>query len=535
VLDDVRMLGRYARGLRTYLRRPLSTADCHTIIREGLADREANFLRLAERGVYANPRSPHRRLLEHAGIELGDLRALVLERGLDGVLDVLFDAGVYVTHEELRGRKPVRRGSLEFAFLLEEAWNPANRPVARQRSGGSRGPGREHLLNFTSWAHDSAYYGSFLSAFGLLDRPAAVWYPPPPITSGLSIAVTHAKVGRPAERWFTQSRLRSQDERMAAAAITTVTCAVSRSAGTSVPFPRHVPPERAREIAAWAASKREAGAPALICATPSSAVRVCGAATEAGMNIAGTFFRMGGEPFTQGKERVLTEAGASGACHYYIGEAGGLAGVACAAPVASGDVHVCAHRLTVSTRDETLPDGTTVPALCFTTIHPAARVVAINLVSDDFATLEQRNCGCELGELGLSLHLHTIRSHEKLTGEGVTFLGDTIVELVETVLPARFGGTVTDYQFVEQEVDGLTRLTLRASPRLGALSEQELRDAVLDHLASGDGGARVMAELWRGAGTLTVSREAPATTRMSKVPPLHVIAEPPDQPVASAQ
>lgn len=528
------MLGRYARGLRTYLRRPLSTAECHAIIREGMVTREQNFLRLAELGVYANPRSPHRRLLEHAGIELGDLRALVAERGLEDCLGTLFDAGVYVTHEELRGRKPVRRGSVEFPFSLGDAWNPANRPVAKVQSGGSRGPGREVLLNFTTWEHDAAYYGSFLSAFGLLDRPAAVWYPAPPITSGLSIAVTHAKVGRPVERWFVPSRLRIQDERGGAAAITTVTCAVSRSAGTSVPFPRHVPPERAHEVAAWAASKRAAGTPALICATPSSAARTCGAAAEAGIDISGTFFRMGGEPFTQGKERVLSEAGASGACHYYIGEAGGLAGVACANPAAPGDVHICSHRLSVNTRGVSLSDGTTVPALCFTTIHPAARVVAINLVSDDFAALEERDCGCQLGELGLRLHLHTIRSHEKLTGEGVTFLGETLVELVETVLPVRFGGAITDFQFVEHEVGGVTRLTLRASPRLGPLSEQELRDTVLEHLAAGDGGARMMAELWRDAGTLMISREAPTTTRMSKVPPLHV-ATPQDQPAASAQ
>jgi hypothetical protein len=57
------VLGRYARGLHKYLRRPLSTADCHAIIREGIVAREQNFLRLAENGVYANPRSPHRRLI----------------------------------------------------------------------------------------------------------------------------------------------------------------------------------------------------------------------------------------------------------------------------------------------------------------------------------------------------------------------------------------------------------------------------------------------------------------------------------------
>jgi hypothetical protein len=197
VLDDVRLLGRYARGLRSHLRRPLSISDCHALICEGLAAREANFVHLSEHGVYASPRNPYRRLLEHAGVEYGDLRGLVLERGLEDTLVTLFDAGVYITHEELRGRRPVRRGSLEFPLSLDDVWNPMQRTVARTRAGGSRGPGREVLLNFASWTHDAAYYGAFLSAFDLLDRPATLWYPPPPITSGLAIAVSHAKVGRP--------------------------------------------------------------------------------------------------------------------------------------------------------------------------------------------------------------------------------------------------------------------------------------------------------------------------------------------------
>jgi hypothetical protein len=532
VLEDVRTLGRYARGLRSHLRRPLSVSDCHALIREGLADREANFLRLSEHGVYASSANPYRRLLEYAGVEFGDLRALVLERGLDDTLVTLFDAGVYITHEELRGRRPVRRGSLEFPFSQDDASNPIQRTVARTRAGGSRGPGREVLLNFASWTHDAAYYGAFLSAFDLLDRPAALWYPPPPITSGLAIAVSHAKVGRPLERWLTPSPLSAQDERTGAAALTAVTSALSRAAGASIPFPRYLPPERARELASWAAAKRTAGTPAVICATSSSAARVCGAAADADLDISGTFFRMGGEPFTQAKERVLTDAGTSGACHYFLSEAGGLAGVACADPAAAGDVHVAAHRVLVRTHDVPVADGTKVRALCFTTIHPAARVIAINLVTDDFAVLEERDCSCELGGLGLSQHLHTIRSHEKLTGEGVTFLGETLIELIENILPARFGGAMSDYQFVEHEVDGVTRLTLRISPHIGELSEHEVLGVVFGRL---DADGKMMAEVWRRAGTVAVSRETPQMTSTGKVPPLQSARPAQAQSAVSAQ
>ena len=74
--------------------------------------------------------------------------------------------------------------------------------------------------------------------------------------------------------------------------------------------------------------------------------------------------------------------------------------------------------------------------------------------------------------------LHSIRSFEKLTGEGVSFLGETLLELVETVLPARFGGAITDYQFAEHETErGVTRLELRVHLRVGAFARRPSRNA----------------------------------------------------------
>ena len=233
---------------------------------------------------------------------------------------------------------------------------------------------------------------------------------------------------------------------------------------------------------------------------------------------------MGGEPFTTSKEALLASVGATGACFLYNGEVGGLSGVPCADPAAVGDVHLCSHRLALSTRDVELRDGTTVPALCLTTIHHTARATTINLVTDDFAVVEERECGCELGTLGLSTHLHSIRSFEKLTGEGVSFLGESLITLVERVLPARYGGALTDYQFVERERDGITRLALRASSRVGPLDASAVVETVLGHLDATDGRAQAMASLWRAAGTIEVVREEPELTRNGKVLPLALAA-----------
>jgi hypothetical protein len=142
----------------------------------------------------------------------------------------------------------------------------------------------------------------------------------------------------------------------------------------------------------------------------------------------------------------------------------------------------------------------------------------------DFAVVEERACACELGTLGLSTHVHSIRSFEKLTGEGVSFLGETLIELVERVLPSRFGGAMTDYQFVEREINGMTRLALRVSPAVGPLDGPSVVETVLDHLRSRDGAGRVMGVLWRAAGTVEVVRETPVLTRSGKVLPLELAA-----------
>ena len=81
----------------------------------------------------------------------------------------------------------------------------------------------------------------------------------------------------------------------------------------------------------------------------------------------------------------------------------------------------------------------------------------INVESDDYGVLVKRDCGCPFGSLGFDQHLHGIRSYDKLTSEGMTFLGGELITLVEEILPARFGGHPTDYQFVEEEEGGLKR------------------------------------------------------------------------------
>ena len=55
---------------------------------------------------------------------------------------------------------------------------------------------------------------------------------------------------------------------------------------------------------------------------------------------------------------------------------------------------------------------------------------------------------------GFTTHLREVRSYSKLTGEGVTLIGDEMIHLLEHVLPARFGGSAAGLS-----VDGAGRRT----------------------------------------------------------------------------
>ena len=145
----------------------------------------------------------------------------------------------------------------------------------------------------------------------------------------------------------------------------------------------------------------------------------------------------------------------------------GRVGIACAAPRALDDVHVALDKLAVIQRERPVgADGDRVGVLLFTTLHPRARKIMLNADAGDYGVVEQRECGCAIGEIGLEQHIHTIRSYEKLTSEGVTFIGSDLIRLIEEILPGR-GGTPADYQLVEREVDGLPKVELVVSPRVG--------------------------------------------------------------------
>jgi hypothetical protein len=106
----------------------------------------------------------------------------------------------------------------------------------------------------------------------------------------------------------------------------------------------------------------------------------------------------------------------------------------------------------------------------------------------------------------------------------MNFLGHDLIRLIEEVLPARFQGAPTDFQFVEHETpDGLPEVRLLVSPRVGAVSEDDVAAAVIDFLNDLPGAGGAFGERWREGGNLRVLRREPYATQASKVLALHTM------------
>ncbi len=521
--EELFAFARYVRRLPGFLRSPITLEAARSRLRAWLPRREQSFLALLERGVYANPGSPYLPLLESAGIELGDVRKLVADRGLEAALEELRDAGIYATLDEFKGRAPLERNGASRPLSDGDFDNPLIAGHYWGASGGSRGTSRRVAVDLGRLEHEASYQAVFREIFGLSGRPFGIWRVIPPSRAGLNNYLYQVKSGASVERWFNPYRPPRNLQSLQFALYTAYTVRVGRHYGGVLRGPETCSASDAERVARWLAACRETGRAGVLDAQAGLGVRVCLAARDAGLDISGSFFRVGGEPFTEAKASAVQDTGSRAVCHYSMAEIGRI-GCACGDPAALDDVHLMSDKLAMIQRDTVVdPSGVSVGAFSYTTLLPTTSKVMINVESGDYGVLSERDCGCLFGQLGLTTHLHGIRSYEKLTTEGNHFLGSDLYTLVDEVLPARFGGAPTDYQLVEEEVEGLPRVSVVVRPRIGEVTDSEVLAAVFGFLREKQQN-RLMADFWAQGETLRVVRREPHLTPAGKILPLHLSA-----------
>jgi hypothetical protein len=523
-LADLKMYSRFAFGLRSFLRNPITLEQAAGLVQKQHDDREANFLRLLQRGVFGYPKSPYLPLLKLADCGLEDIRRMVADRGLEATLEALRAAGVYVTFEECKGRAPIVRDGHVWPVTDHDFDNPYLKPHYTSESGGSTGAGTRvhHELDFLSDL--SLPYMLAHQAHGVFDAPTAIWRGILPDGSGLNTVLRMARWGRMPEKWYTPVAPRDlAPSQLRFRLATQFAVLISHAVGVPMPRPETVRIPDAHIVARWAAETLERRGACVVNAVASRGLRVALAARDAGLSLRGATFVIAGEPVTPAKVRGITDTGAKHFTDYGFSEGGRLA-VGCANPTSSNDLHLSSGISALIQWPRQVPGmDVTVPAFNVTSLLPSAPKILLNAESDDYGVIETRRCGCPLDLPGLSRHIRDIRSFRKLTGEGVTLVGSEILNILEDVLPARFGGSPLDYQLHEEEdKDGLTRLSLIISPRVNLPDEGTVVSAVLEAMTRESVGADAARKIWAQAGTLRIRRAEPIVTGRGKLMPLHV-------------
>lgn len=522
------MYARFARGLRSFLKNPLTIDQARAIIRRRMDEREKNFLRILERGVFGNERSPFLPLLKHAGCAIGDIRQMVAAKGLENTLRELRCAGVYVTFEEFKGKTPIVRNGLTLPTKAHDFDNPYLSHYYSAETGGSTGAGTRINIDLDHLAADTPFNMLALDAQGVLDAPKAIWRGVLPDPSGLNYILRGARMGRVPEKWFTPIPRSDYRPIFKYRAATRAILAAGNSLGVAIPRPEPVPFDQAGLIVRWMRSQVDEHGACLLFCLVSTALRVAVAAAEMGTDLTGAVFEIGGEPPTEAKVRAITATGARCYPTYHFGECGRV-GMGCAHPLDANDVHFFKDGLAIIDYNRRVPGfDIDVDAFCFTSLLPSTPKIMLNVELDDYGVIETRSCGCPLEAYGYTQHIREIRSFRKLTGEGVTLVGSEMLSILEEVLPARFGGSPLDYQLLEEEDErGFTKLSLVVSPRIALSDEAAVIDAVLNALGPNAVEDSLTRVTWRKAEIFRVKRMEPIRTARGKLMPLHLLKRTP--------
>jgi len=510
---------RITAGVRDYLRQPLPV-DPDSLIRAQLANREARWLDLVRRTVWESPANPYRPMFELAGCDFGDLCLEVKRTGLENTLCRLRSSGVFLTHQELKGKEPIVRAGKLIASDKNSFNNPWIKSGMIAASSGSRSEGTQTVVGAGSRIHSDSYYALNIREFDLRKRAQIQVKPVLPASAGLSGVLASTRLGCAPVRWFAFGG--PVKDSWYFRILTHLLIIMARVHRVKAPFPVHLPANDFSPVANFIAQLRAGNQLSAVGSFASPAVRVAAAAKERGLDIRDTLFLVSGEPLTEGKRQVIESTGARVFSRYHIAEVGPV-GYGCSRMTTGNSVHLFEDSIAVVSHRQKAPlTDVEVDALLFTTLLPEAPKVLINADMDDVGRIEPADCDCVYSRLGLGRKISGIHSIGKLTGHGMSLVGTEVVRLLEQRLPTRFGGAPTDYQLVELEGEVQTQLILRVSPRLAGVPLDEIRAALLKELRTCYAG-RLASRVWSNADALQVIHAQPLATVSGKVLPLHLM------------
>lgn len=517
MLQEANYYSTMALGWWRFMRTPV-TVDARAVVAKGLAEREKNFLDLCRRGIFESVSNPYRKLFKWAGCEYPDIVRSVSNNGLEATLQKLHREGVYLSHDEFKGKTSVVRGRECMEVRPEDFANRLVRGTLKGISSGSRSRGTVSQRSVEQEHHRETQESLYWDEFGAYGRSIVMLMPVLPATAGFRRALSYLRRGARLEAWFTIGGPLSDPHYHA---FTRLLVLESRVLGLKTPFPRSLPHNDFSPVARWIAKRKAQGRKVAMMSNVSSAVRVAAAVSELGLDVSGSQFFVGAEALTEAKSEIIERTGAGVHARYGASEIG-LVGMAC--PQMQGNcVHLMQDSLAViSYRKQVTLSDVEVDSLLFSPIRMWAPMAVINIEMDDAGIIGPAACDCGLKKLGLTTQIDNIFSYGKLTGQGTTLVGGDILNILERKLPERFGGAPTDYQLVEHEGSNQTDIELRVHPRLGLGSEMEIKSFFFKQLNQVYGGSMTRRH-WGETEGLKVVFAEPFLTGNRKVLPLHLL------------
>ena len=508
-------LWRFARGVRGLLHRRIGVDEAVRTIARGVTERDARFLAKLEHSVYANPSSPYRRLLAVAGCTFGDVARLVRADGLEGALHALARAGVHVTFDELKCRRPAVRGSQTLHFRPADFDDPLVVEQLSLRSGGTRGTPQRVPVDVDHIAELAPSWALFLAENDCATAPLLFWTPGHAGVAARYLAC--ALFGQRYVRWFVSEDMRAATDRLYGACVHGLARrAFALPRAQRAPFGDPAPVLDCL-LVLLAGARR-----ACVNTAPSAAAKLALLAQRRGASLDGVTFLLGAEPLTPARRATIEASGARATPLYGSSEAPWIGGQ-CRVAAHADAVHVLQDGYAAIAADEPshAPDASGRTVL-LTSLRRAVPKVLLNADIGDRAVFSERRCGCLYDRVGCRLELYRIRSSDKITELGVTFVVHDVHQVLEQVLPRRLGGSAGDYQLVEsRDRHGLPRYTLLLDPGLRDLDDAVVTTTFLAELGRLERHYGFMTSTWAREGLIRVRRGAPLAGPSGKVLSFH--------------
>jgi hypothetical protein len=367
----------FALKLRGFLKNTVTRSDAKQTMLKQLANREENFLKALETNVFNYPRSPYLRLFQAANVTHADVKTMISQQGMEDTLEELYDAGIYITFEEFKGRVPIKRGNLEFMPDSSDFDNPILTPSLLASSGGSTGKPTRTKMDLDYIAQLATHEGVGCSIHNVLGVSSMVWMGILPDYSGIAAILVQAYSGQKVTHWFSTFHGNEANLGWYYTLLTYVMVIMARFHGFKFPFPQYVSLDNPLPIAKILAKTVQETGTVLLDATMSKCVRISVAAKQHNIDLTGVTFFAASEPTTSAKVAIIEASGANFMTHYGSTETGTI-GLACSNPADITDVHFLSNSLAFIQRPRQVFDQT-VDAFHFTSFLPSAPKMLLNV------------------------------------------------------------------------------------------------------------------------------------------------------------